>query len=120
MEIFIVENGNKEKDMDMEDSNTKLEKNNAFTKEIGKTIIWKEKVFLPFSFQNPHMSKSFFKKGKFIWPDGSFYEGDFKYNLKEGFGVYDYGDGNKYEGEWLKDEKSGFIFLIFLYFIFKI
>ena len=39
-------------------------------------------------------------KGKFIWSKNEFYEGEFKENKIEGYGVYHWEDGSKYKGEW--------------------
>lgn len=39
-------------------------------------------------------------KGVFIWPDGSKYEGDFAYDLKDGNGVFTWPDGKQYTGSW--------------------
>lgn len=48
-------------------------------------------------------------KGKLTFPSGSYYEGNFVMNKKEGYGEYYYKIGNffeKYEGEWLNDMKN--------------
>jgi hypothetical protein len=37
-------------------------------------------------------------KGKYIWSDGSYYEGDWHENKITGFGVYLWADGRRYEG----------------------
>ena len=46
-------------------------------------------------------------KGKFLWSDGSQYEGDFKDNNIEGYGVYIWWDGRKYSGEWKNNKMEG-------------
>ena len=43
-------------------------------------------------------------KGKFTWPDGSIYDGNFENNMMEGFGKIMWIDKKEYEGHW-KDNK---------------
>ena len=38
--------------------------------------------------------------GKIIYSDGSSYNGSFKMNKKDGFGIYSFQNGYKYEGFW--------------------
>jgi hypothetical protein len=38
--------------------------------------------------------------GKYQWPDGRTYEGEYKDDQKEGFGVYTWSDGKMYRGYW--------------------
>jgi hypothetical protein len=38
---------------------------------------------------------------------GDRYNGSFKNNKMDGFGVYFYKNGDKYEGEWKNDKKFG-------------
>lgn len=42
-----------------------------------------------------------------IYPDGSRYEGDWKHDLKQGFGAYSYPNGDIYEGAWFKGKRHG-------------
>lgn len=42
-----------------------------------------------------------------IYPDGSRYEGDWKNDLKHGFGAYYYPNGDIYEGAWFKGKRHG-------------
>lgn len=37
-------------------------------------------------------------KGVFLWPDGRKYEGDYKNDVKEGYGRLEWPDGKVYEG----------------------
>ena len=37
------------------------------------------------------------------WPDGRLYEGQFRDNRREGYGIYTESDGSKYEGQWLSN-----------------
>ena len=52
-------------------------------------------------------------KGVMTYPDGRLYEGDFKNNQRNGFGVMIYQDGGKYsegsryEGGWRDDKRHG-------------
>lgn len=39
--------------------------------------------------------------GKHIWPDGSYYSGDFSDNVISGYGVYHWNDDRVYVGQWL-------------------
>lgn len=41
--------------------------------------------------------------GRYEWPDGKFYEGQFVNDKMHGKGVYNYGDGNLYKGEFQND-----------------
>ena len=43
-------------------------------------------------------------KGKFIYQDGSFYEGEFKNGNRNGYGIYKYNNGDIFKGEY-KDGK---------------
>lgn len=38
--------------------------------------------------------------------DGSVYEGDFRYEKRDGQGVFTYKSGSRYEGDWKGKEKS--------------
>lgn len=46
-------------------------------------------------------------RGKFNFPDGSCYNGDWKQNKKHGFGFYSYRNGDIYEGMWKQNIKHG-------------
>lgn len=48
-----------------------------------------------------------FGVGKFHYPDGSRYEGDWKNDHKQGFGAYYYPNGDIYEGAWFKGRRHG-------------
>jgi hypothetical protein len=37
-------------------------------------------------------------KGKYTWPDGRIYDGDYVNDKKEGEGVYSWSDGRQYSG----------------------
>lgn len=39
-------------------------------------------------------------KGKLTLKDGETYVGNFKDNMKNGFGVFTWNNGVRYEGEW--------------------
>ena len=43
---------------------------------------------------------------------GDKYDGEWKEDLKEGYGIYYYLDGSKYEGNWKDDKRSGGIIII--------
>lgn len=45
-------------------------------------------------------------KGKVKYADGSYYEGDFKNNIIEGFGTL-IGINHKYEGSWRNGKMDG-------------
>ncbi len=49
----------------------------------------------------------YIKKGRFVYPDGSVYSGEYKGNIRQGYGIYAFSDGEKYEGEFRLDEKDG-------------
>lgn len=42
-----------------------------------------------------------------VYPDGSRYEGDWRFDLKQGFGAYYYPNGDIYEGAWFKGQRHG-------------
>ena len=46
-------------------------------------------------------------KGKFFWPNGNSYEGDFKNDFRDGLGVYKLKNGERHEGEWKNGKKNG-------------
>ena len=46
-------------------------------------------------------------KGKFFLANQDFYEGEFKNDVKNGFGIYRFKDGKRYEGEWKNNFKNG-------------
>jgi hypothetical protein len=49
-------------------------------------------------------------KGKFVFKDGSKYEGDFKNNVFHGFGVYTFSkqdEADHHEGNWIDGKMSG-------------
>ena len=39
----------------------------------------------------------------FLWPNGDMYEGNYKNDLRHGYGVFTNPDGMKYEGMWEND-----------------
>ena len=39
-------------------------------------------------------------RGIYTWKDGRRYEGEYKYDKKDGFGKYIWVDGRRYEGFW--------------------
>ncbi len=45
--------------------------------------------------------------GKYVWQNGSTYEGQWKNGKREGLGKYHYSNGSVYEGQWLNDKKNG-------------
>jgi hypothetical protein len=46
-------------------------------------------------------------KGKFTWPYGASYQGDYKGNKRSGHGVYVHADGRTYTGEYADDKPHG-------------
>ena len=47
-------------------------------------------------------------KGKFFFPEGNSYEGDFINNEIKGEGVYKWKDGRIYIGEWTNNKMNGY------------
>jgi len=45
--------------------------------------------------------------GKFEWPDGRIYIGDYKEGKKDGEGEYDWSDGRIYKGGWKDGKQHG-------------
>ena len=45
--------------------------------------------------------------GKFEWPDGRKYEGNYKNDKKEGYGVFSWPDGRIYKGNWKNGRQEG-------------
>ncbi len=46
-------------------------------------------------------------KAEIILSNGDKYEGEFKNDKKNGYGIYFYDDGDKYEGVFENDKKKG-------------
>ena len=46
-------------------------------------------------------------KGKFTWPDGRRYEGEFLNGHLQGLGAMTWPDGSSYKGEWKNDLPHG-------------
>ena len=47
-------------------------------------------------------------KGTYYYANGNIFEGIWKNDKKEGYGVYSYlTTGEKYEGDWMQGEKHG-------------
>ena len=46
-------------------------------------------------------------KGKFEWPDGRIYDGEYKNDKKEGHGVFTWPDGRQYDGNWKNGRQDG-------------
>ena len=46
-------------------------------------------------------------KGKFLYQDGSYYEGEFVNGKKCGYGVYKWDNDKYYEGKWKNDKQNG-------------
>ena len=46
-------------------------------------------------------------KGKYTWPDGNVYEGDWRDDKRTGKGKYTWPNGNVYEGDWRDDKRTG-------------
>ena len=47
--------------------------------------------------------------GKYVYADGSTYDGQWLDSKMHGKGVYMFANGNKYDGEWAEDVKVRFI-----------
>ncbi|KAG0469604.1 hypothetical protein HPP92_016304 [Vanilla planifolia] len=47
-------------------------------------------------------------EGKFSWPSGATYEGEFKSGRMDGFGTFIGADGETYRGSWNADRKHGY------------
>ncbi len=41
--------------------------------------------------------------GYYIWADGTFYQGEWRYNERFGTGQYQWPDGSSYQGSWKND-----------------
>jgi hypothetical protein len=46
-------------------------------------------------------------EGKFLYPDGSIYEGQWKSGMRFGRGKYTYANGDWYDGNWKDNKKDG-------------
>jgi len=46
-------------------------------------------------------------KGKYTWPNGDVYEGDFVDDKKHGKGKFTSADGEVYVGDWMNDKRRG-------------
>ena len=47
------------------------------------------------------------RKGKFTWVDGSYYDGEIKNNVFEGYGKFRWKEGREYTGYWKKGKMNG-------------
>lgn len=83
--------------MDLENNFGQMD---LFMKVIGLRINLVERYFHT-------INKSYFSQGKLIHADGDIYEGEWKDDKANGFGVYIHVNGAKYEGEWLNDKQHG-------------
>ena len=45
--------------------------------------------------------------GRLTWPDGSFYNGQWKNGVRHGVGEYHLTDGMIFKGQWVNDMKHG-------------
>jgi hypothetical protein len=45
--------------------------------------------------------------GKFKWPDGRVYMGEYKNDKKDGYGEFEWADGRKYKGNWKNGKQHG-------------
>ena len=45
--------------------------------------------------------------GKFYWPNGSYYEGNFNQGIVEGHGKFVWPNQKTYEGEWINNKMHG-------------
>lgn len=53
-------------------------------------------------------TNSLISLGKYTWPDGHYYDGEWKLNKKHGQGIYRYVDGKLYEGLYREDKMHGY------------
>jgi hypothetical protein len=49
----------------------------------------------------------FYRKGKYTWKDGRYYEGEYFNDKKHGYGIYKWVDGKIYEGGWFEGHQDG-------------
>jgi len=45
--------------------------------------------------------------GVYKWQDGREYNGQWKYDKKNGRGIYKWPDGSNYDGKWIDDKREG-------------
>lgn len=45
--------------------------------------------------------------GKYKWPDGTKYEGNFNQDMRDGFGHMMWNDGTEYKGVWKNNKMNG-------------
>ena len=46
-------------------------------------------------------------RGKYTWPDGRVYEGDYLNDQRHGNGVFTWPDGRTYSGQWERGKMHG-------------
>ena len=46
-------------------------------------------------------------EGKYTWPNGSFYYGDYVDGIKEGYGVFTWNNGKVFKGDFKNGKPSG-------------
>jgi len=78
------------------------------TTESGPTDL-RDKKFMKFiGFYGERVNDKKSGKGKYYYLNGDFYDGEWKDDMKEGFGVYHfYAKDSKYQGEWKADKMHG-------------
>ena len=45
--------------------------------------------------------------GRFKWPDGRIFEGEYLNDKKDGFGIFNWPDGRIYKGNWKNGKQHG-------------
>jgi len=50
-------------------------------------------------------------EGKFIWPDGRYYDGSYQHDKKEGQGTFVWANAKEYEGNWFNNRQDGIGYL---------
>ena len=69
---------------------------------------WGKETFIDGSVFEGNFENGIKKKGTFKWNDGSYYDGEIKNNLFEGYGIFHWKEGREYKGLWKGGKMWGY------------
>ena len=69
--------------------------------------VLKTKKMLRYEYEGNYKDDKKDGYGVFRWPSGSWFEGHFKNDYRHGFGIMHWIDGTSYEGQWVNGVQNG-------------